>query len=125
MLNEVYYWMIYHFKKIGTTELTEFNAYLLVCVLLFANLGTLLMIIAYLLEIDLKTSRQNALFLGYGFGLIVMIINYFILFSRRKEIIEKYDQLSKGRRVKGIICFWLYSILSISLLFIVGVNLTR
>ena len=125
MLDEVYYWMIYHFKKIGTTELTEFNAYLLVCVLLFANFGTLLIIIAYLLEIDLKTSRQNALFLGYGFGLIVMIINYFTLFSRRKEIKEKYDQFSKGRRVKGFICFWLYTTLSVSLLFFAGVNLTR
>jgi len=125
MLMEMYYWMIFYLKKIKTNDMPEFNAYLLISLLLNANLWTLVIIGSYLLKLDLKTVGGDAKVIGVVIGLSVMIPNYFLFFAKRKKIIEKYDQLPQKRRVKGITLFWIYSILSLSLLFIAGVNLTR
>ena len=43
----------------------------------------------------------------------------------QKEIVEKYDQLPQNRRTKGIISFWIYSIVSIPLFFILVAILAR
>jgi len=125
MLKEMYYWMIYFIKKIGTTELTEFNAYLLICILLFANFGTFIVVVSYLIKFDLKTLSQDIQIIGIVFGLSIMIPNYFLLFAKRKEIIEKYNHLPQKRRIIGIISFWIYSIVSIPLFFNLVTNLTR
>lgn len=125
MLQEIYYWMIYHFKKIGTTELTEFNAYLLTCILVIANFCTLVMLGAYIFNIDIRTPhlKENATFIGISLGLFIMITLYFILYSKRKEIVDKYNHLKNNRKRKGIMIFWIYSMLSLFLLFYVGIKL--
>ena len=125
MIKELYYWMMYFLKKIGRTEMLEFNSYLLICILIFANIGSLFEIISFLLKFDIKTLSQDRMLIGIIFGLSIMIPNYFLLFVQRKEITEKYDQLPQKRRIKGIILFWIYSIVSIPLFFILVANLTR
>jgi hypothetical protein len=122
MLREMYYWMIFHLKKIKTNDMPQFNAYLLICVLVNANLLTLVMITNYLLNFNLTIFSEDSKYIGLVGGLSLMIFNYFYLFRYRKKIIEKYDQLPQKRRVIGITSFWIYSILSLSLLFIVGMN---
>ena len=125
MIKEMYYWMMYFLKKIGRTEMLEFNSYLLICILIFANIGSLFEIISFLLKFDIKILSQDRMLIGIIFGLSIMIPNYFLLFVQRKEITEKYDQLPQKRRIKGIILFWIYSIVSIPLFFILVANLTR
>ena len=125
MLSEMYYWMIFYLRKVKTNDMPEFNAYLLICVLVNANLLTIVMGVSYLLNFDLTIFRGDSKYIGLVGGLSLMVFIYFYLFRNRKKIIEKYDQLPQKRRVKGITSFWIYSILSLSLLFIVGVNLTR
>ena len=125
MIKEMYYWLMYFLKKIGRTEMLEFNSYLLICILIFANIGSLFEIISFLLKFDIKTLSQDRMLIGIIFGLSIMIPNYFLLFVQRKEITEKYDQLPQKRRIKGIILFWIYSIVSIPLFFILVANLTR
>jgi len=124
MIKEFYYWMVFYLRKVPTNDMPHFNAYLLICLLMFANIGSLFEIISFLLKFDIKTLSQDRILVGIIFGLSVMIPNYFLLFAKRKEIIEKYDQLTLKRRVKGIILFWIYSIVSIPLFFILVVNLT-
>jgi len=121
----MYYWMIFYLKKVRTNDMPEFNAYLLISLLLIANLWTLVIIVSYLLKLDLKTVSGDAKVIGIVIGLSVMVPNYFLLFANRKEITEKYDQLPQKRRTKAMITFWVYSIVSIPLLFILGTNLTR
>ena len=125
MIKEMYYWLMYFLKKIGRTEMLEFNSYLLICILIFANIGSLFEIISFLLKFDIKILSQDRMLIGIIFGLSIMIPNYFLLFVQRKEITEKYDQLPQKRRIKGIILFWIYSIVSIPLFFILVANLTR
>lgn len=125
MLREMYYWMIFYLKKVKTNDMPQFNAYLLICLLMFANIGSLFEIISFLLKLDIKSLTSGYKVIGIIFGLSIMIPNYFFLFAKRKEIIEKYDQLAQKRRTKGIILFWIYSIVSIPLFFILVANLTR
>lgn len=125
MLKEMYYWMIYYIKKIKTNDMPEFSAYLLMCVLAFANFGALFVIVSFLFGFDIKTLNIDRKIIGIIFGLSVMIPNYFLLFAKRKEIVEKYSKLPKNRRIKGIILFWIYSIVSIPLFFKLVENLIR
>lgn len=125
MLGEMYYWMIFYLKKIKTNDMPQFNAYLLICLLIFANIGSLFEVISFLLKVDIKTLTSDYKVIGIIFGLSIMIPNYFLLFAKRNEIIAKYDQLPQKRRTKGIILFWIYSIVSIPLFFILVANLTR
>ncbi|MDD2797312.1 MAG: hypothetical protein PHV20_01840 [Bacteroidales bacterium] len=125
MIKEMYYWMMYFLKKIGRTDMLEFNSYLLICMLLSFNIMMFCIICCSILEIDIKSLIVDYKVTGIGLGLSIMIPNYFFLFAKRNEIIEKYDQMQQKRRTKGIILFWIYSIVSIPLFFILVANLAR
>ena len=121
----MYYWLMYFLKKIGKTEMFGFNSYLLICMMLFSNILTLFVLFCFLLNVDIQSLITDYKVTGIVFGLSVMIPNYFILFTKRKEIVEKYDQLPRKRRIKGMILFWIYSIVSIPLFFVLVTNLPR
>ena len=125
MIKEMYYWLMYFLKKIGKTEMFGFNSYLLICMMLFSNILTLFVLFCFLLNVDIQSLITDYKVTGIVFGLSVMIHNYFILFTKRKEIVEKYDQLPRKRRIKGMILFWIYSIVSIPLFFVLVTNLPR
>ena len=125
MIKEMYYWLMYFLKKIGKTEMFGFNSYLLICMMLFSNILTLFVLFCFLLNVDIQSLITDYKVTGIVFGLSVMIPNYFILFAKRKEIVEKYDQLPRKRRIKGMILFWIYSIVSIPLFFVLVTNLPR
>lgn len=117
MIKEMYYWLMYFSKKIGKTEMLEFNSYLLICMLLAFNIITVIITLSFVLNFDFKLIIQDYKVIGIVFGLSIMIPNYFFLFKKHKEIVEKYDQLSKNRRIRGTIIFWIYSIVTIPLFF--------
>lgn len=117
MIKEMYFWLMYYLKKIGRTEMLEFNSYLLICMLLGFNILTVVVFMSFILKFDLKSIIQDYKITGIIFGLTIVIPNYFHLFRKRKEIEKKYDQLPKKRRIIGMICFWVYSIVSIPLFF--------
>jgi hypothetical protein len=125
MLREMYYWMMYFLKKIGRTDMLEFNSYLLICLLLFSNIMTLFIIVFFLLNVDIKSLITNYKVAGVIFGLSIMIPNYFLLFAKRRQIIEKYDPLPQRKRIIGMISFWIYSTVSIPLFFILVSTLIR
>jgi len=125
MIKEMYYWMMYFLKKIGRTDMLDFNSFLLIIMLLCFNILTCVILLCFLLKVDIKSLTSDYKVIGIIFSLSIMIPNYFLLFAKRKEIVEKYDQLPQKRRTKGIILFWIYSIVSIPLFFILVANLTR
>jgi len=115
---------MYFLKKIGKTEMFEFNSYLLICMLHSFNILTFLFVVCFLLKVDIKSLVVDYKVIGIVYGLSIIIPNYFLLFAKRKEIVEKYNLLHQKRRIKGIILFWIYSIVSIPLFFIVVNNLS-
>jgi len=123
MLQEIYFWMTFYVKKIKTNDTPEFNSYLLMCVLVNANIWTIVIIVSSLLDFNPKSLGENGKTIGLICGLFIMVVNYFLLFSKRKQIYAKYEQLPSHRKARGMIFFWIYAILSLPLLFIAGVNL--
>lgn len=125
MIKEIYYWMIYYLKKVKINDRAEFNSYLLLCAFLFANVATIVVTVGFLLGFTFEEFSEDYKTLGIILGVSLMIINYFLLFLNNDEIYAKYDKLSHHRKIKGIILFWIYSIVSIPLFFILVANLTR
>jgi hypothetical protein len=127
MLQEMYYWLMYFLKKIGKTDMLEFNSYLLICMLVAFNFLTVLIIICFLLHINPKEfgiDRQTTKIAGGIFGVVVVVFNYFYLYKNKDQIGQKYDHLKGPRRIRGMIAFWVYVILSVVLLFTLGPALT-
>jgi hypothetical protein len=125
MLSEMYYWMIFYLKKVKTNDMPEFNSFLIVSLMVFFNIATIFIIAKYIFDISIKLSHNETTLVGVGSGLFVGFICYLFTYRQKKEILEKYDNLPKNRRIKGIVIFWIYVTLSFSLLFIAGVNLIR
>lgn len=123
MFKELYYWMYSYTKSVKTNNTPAFNAYLLICLLQGFNIGTIFIITRYFLRINTTTDRNTTIYVSITFGIILFIINYFLLYAQRKSIFEKYEVLPKEKIIKGKIYFWLYVILSVMLLFGLGANL--
>lgn len=117
MIKEMYYWLMFFLRKIGKTEMFEFNSYLLICILLFANILSLLIIICYSLNIDIRMLLKDYKVAGFILAFSVLIPNYFILYRDHININKKYDQLSHKRKITGIILFWVYALVSLPLFF--------
>lgn len=125
MLKEMYYWMMYFIGKIGKTEMFGFNSFLLISTLVFYNILTIVMLLSYVFNINIRAPyfQEDLHLIGIVTGASIVFILYFVLYRRRNKIVEKYSRLAGGRRRLGMLLFWLYCILSCFLVFGVGINL--
>jgi hypothetical protein len=120
MFKELYYWMYFYLSKIKTNDTPAFNAYLLISLLQMLNIITFAIIINYFVKSDPDIVSD---YVGLTLYAILLIIDYFSLYAQRKIIFEKYGDLQPKRKTRGIICFWLYVVLSLVALFVSGQNL--
>jgi hypothetical protein len=113
--------MYSYLSKIKTNQTPAFNAYVIISVLQMFNLGTIGVWLNYFLSIDFN--RNSAVYIGlFSIG-ILYILNYFILYARRKIIFEKYKDLITDRKKRGQIYFWLYIVLTFFIFFVSVANL--
>lgn len=127
MIKEMYYWMMYFIGKIGKSEIFGHNSYLLISMLIMFNIITVLIVASYFFNTELKElgiDKPTTQLIGVIFGICMVGFNHFYLYENRKKICEKYDKLKGGRKVAGMICFWIYVVLSCWLLFTLGPALT-
>jgi threonine/homoserine/homoserine lactone efflux protein len=121
MFKELYYWMYFYLSKIKTNDTPAFNAGLLISLLQIFNILTFAIIINYFVKADLDIIVSD--YVGLTLCAILLIIDYFSLYAQRKIIFEKYGALQPKRKTRGIICFWLYAVLSLVGLFVSGAYL--
>ena len=119
----MYYWLMYFLKKIGKTEMIEFNSYLLICMFLIFNIMTIFLLVCFLFKLNINAIVLNYKIAGLTLILPILTLNYVFLYVNRNKIIETYDNLTQKRRLKGMIFFWIYSIISIPLFFFLTTNL--
>lgn len=98
-----------------------FNAYILICLLQIVNIVTIATVINYFLKMDMK--KDIAIYTGLGLALIMVIINRFLLYDKRKFIFKQYENIPMERRRKGQIYFWLYVVLSFVIFFVLIANI--
>ena len=108
-------------SKIKTNKTPEISAYVLVCVLQMANIGTVYVVINYFLKIALD--KNAAVIIGLSLLATLYILNYILLYAKRKSIIHNYESYRPERKTKGKVYFWLYVILSFVVFFVAVANL--
>jgi ABC-type nickel/cobalt efflux system permease component RcnA len=111
MFKELYYWMYSYVKTIKSNDTPATSSYFLISLLQGFNILTFAVIIIYLLKINTSSVKNTTTYLGISLGIVLYIINYFLLYAQRKSIIEKYEAIPPERKTKGKIYFWLYVLL--------------
>jgi len=87
-----------------------FNAHFLIMMLQAFNIGTFIVIINYFAKIHF--AKNAHIYIGLSLAFVLAVINYFYLYAKKEEIFKKYENLPPERKVKGLIYFWLYVLLS-------------
>jgi hypothetical protein len=110
MFEELYYWMYTQLSKIKSNDNPPQNAYFLMAILQSLNIGTILIVINYFVKYQF--AKHAHFYLGIPTAIVLVLVNHFVLYSKRDKIFKKYESLSPKRRTKGLVLFWLYVLLS-------------
>lgn len=111
--------MYYILSKIRKTKTRDFDAYLLVGLLMYFNFVTIAVFYCHFFNINMKATNENTpVFLGLFLGILIMAINHIALYSKRASIFKKYKFIFKERKNERLIYFWIYVVLSFSTLFV-------
>jgi hypothetical protein len=119
MLREMYYWMMYFTGKTGRTDMFEFNTYLLTSVPFVFYIMSIFLLFCHAFNIDYSSIVSNYKVCGIVLCTVVFVPLFFFLYKKRKTIVEKYDTLPPKRRIRGKIIFWIYTIVSLPLFYII------
>jgi membrane protease YdiL (CAAX protease family) len=96
--------------KIKSNDMPALNAYFLIMILQAFNIGTIFVVVNYFAKIHF--AKNAHIYQGLSLAFVLAVINYFPLYAKRDKIFKKYANVSPKRKVKGLIYFWLYVLLS-------------
>jgi len=126
MFEELFYFLYRVSRKIKAAKTPALSSYLFVCVLICLNLLTISVVVCYFLNVNLvRDFNVNSTYEGLILGGVIMIINYFTLYSKRQAIFDKYEAQPENVRSKRSFFLTLYIILSFVLFFVAVVNLVK
>jgi hypothetical protein len=103
MFKELFYLIFSFSRRFDFVRTPALSSYLFVCLLIEFNIATVWFVLFHFLDISSANINIDTTFWGVIFGSIIMIINYFTLFSKRQIIFEKYSKQPKKRKIKGVI----------------------
>ena len=106
----IFYLLVKFVNKINKNDITPaFSGILLISLPLLFSLLSIFFILG-----GSTITKSNASLLGIGMSLVVLIINYFILYKKSDQIITYYDRNGKSGNQNIIIigCFLVYLIAS-------------
>ncbi len=110
-MEELYYWMVFHLTLIKTNKTPAFNSVIIISVLQGINLSLIDMLFKYFFNIDFFENLSSEL-LGLLMFIVLFLINIVFLYSKRNDIIKKFENYSVERRLRGRLFFWIYVVLS-------------
>ncbi len=125
-MRTLYYWMMHYISKVKTNEMPKFNAFLIICAMIYANLGSLFVVLKYLFKIkDSIINKQDTILVGIIIGLMIMILNFFLLYRNKDDIEKSYNQVPIRRKNIDKFIFWVYSLCSFPLFYILLATLNK
>jgi hypothetical protein len=126
MFEELFYFLYRVSRKIKAAKTPALSSYLLVCMLIGLNISTIGVILFYFLNVNsMRYFDIGSTYEGLILGGVIMIINYFTLYSKRQAIFDKYEAQPENVRSKRSFFLTLYIILSFVLFFVAVVNLVK
>jgi len=125
MFEELFYFIYRLARKFKAAKTPALSSYLLVCVLIGFNISTISVVVCYFFNVDLvRDFNTNSTYEGLVLGSVIIIINYFTLYSKRQLIFDKYEAQSENVRMKRSGLLIIYIILSF-VLFFVAIDLSK
>ncbi len=117
MLEKLFYGFFIFSSKFKAVKTPALSSYLIITVFIGYNLATLFILVSYLADHESVPINSDNTILSLLFGIILMTINYFTLYSKKKSIIEKYNTCSMTTKNKYIVFSLIYGLSSIIIFF--------
>lgn len=99
MIKEAYYWMYKGLQKIRKDENPAVDAFL--GIVFFQNLNLIVLGRILFCIFHFRIAKDLVLMWTILGAIIIISLNYFITYHRRKDIFQIVEQYSKDRRRKG------------------------
>ncbi|AFD07513.1 hypothetical protein [Solitalea canadensis] len=123
MIKEAYYWMYKGLQKIRKDENPAVDAFL--GIVFFQNLNLIVLGRILFCIFHFRIAKDLVLMWTILGAIIIISLNYFITYHRRKDIFQIVEQYSKDRRRKGKFFFILYIIASLVAFYSVTLGLIK
>ena len=120
MFRELFYWMNILVKRNESNKDPELNAYFLITMLEGINLATIWGLVNHYTGVVIPQNFIALIFISVGAGLLV--VNYFFLYKKAKEISSKMKLLSSNRKKIGKTLFVAYNLATIVFIIYVAYN---
>ena len=108
----LYYTLYRNLLKVKINSKPAYSAILLMTLFEFYNILTVLQLFPVTLQIIPKTKDEGELSYIVA-GIILLIINYFLLYKNVASLSYKYRNESENEKLRGTILLYCYAIVSI------------
>ncbi|MFM2293386.1 MAG: hypothetical protein RIS29_3199 [Bacteroidota bacterium] len=113
MIKNLFYFLYWFYTKSGSIKSPSILAFSHIIFILAFNISTICIISLHFLGVNLANKGIDGGFWGLIVGIIMMIINYFAWYSKRKHIIAIYEQMQRKEKVRRSI--WAITYVAVSL----------
>lgn len=123
MFGELFYWMYRFINRNKSNQNPELNAFFLITMLEGINIATLWGIIYHYLGFVIP--QNSVSFIFFSLAIVLLILNYFLLYKKAKEISQKIELFSLKRKKFGKILFVFYNLFTFISMIYVGYYLIK
>ena len=113
MIKDLFYFLYWFYTKSKAIQKPAIHSFVDICVIIGFNIATICNISFYFLGINLANKGIDGGFWGLIIGIIIMIVNYFAWYSKRKIIIARYEQMPRKEKVRRSIFAITYVVVSL------------
>src|SRR6266568_2033565 len=118
MFSKFYYIIYKNFKNTKTNTTPALNALIILLILQTLNLSSIYMLLNY--HLKLYFTKNECITGGVVLFIILFIPNYIFLMSKIDTICKRYENDTKLEKIKSIIYFALYIVVSVGIFSILG-----
>ncbi len=118
MFRELFYWMSRFIKRNESNKDPELNAYFLITMLEGINIATIWGFINHYVGIVIPQNSIAPIFISVG--AVLLVVNYFFLYRKAKEISNKIELQALKRKKIGKALFVTYNLITILFMIYVG-----
>jgi len=113
MIKNLFYFLYWFYTKSKALKNPSIHSFVDICVIMGFNLATLYFILFHFLDISIADKGIDGRFWGLIIGVIIMIVNYFAWYSKRQNIIAKYNLMHRKEKVRRSIFAIIYVVISL------------
>jgi len=118
MYRELFYLISSFVKRFKSVREPEFSTFVFISILITFNIMTVFTFLGYFFDVNLyRDYNFDYAYIYALLGVLIMVLNYITIYSKREEIIKKYNSKNGINKYKGLL-YKLYILASFVLLFV-------